>query len=151
MFNSVLYFLSSMLWVFYSLIFKKKIISTSGILCKPFSLTQLGFNQTMRTTIKVQTSSIYFIHKTKPMTRRMIFFSLFSLELYKSLFLKIQDKICLFCHILFCSRYTVKNPVKVIKSKVDLTVEVLLSGYIGLDLQWLLLCSCVKRSSLTRL
>lgn len=55
------------------------------------------------------------------MTRQSDFFVIFfcfSLEFYKSLFLKIEDRICLFCHILFCSRYTVKNLVNVIKSKV---------------------------------
>lgn len=112
---------------------------------------------TIKTTIKVFGHQAYILFiRPNPWQGRVIFFchffSLFSLEFYKSLFLKIQDRICLFCHILFCSRYTVKNLVKVIKSKVGLNVDVFLSGYMGLDHPQRLFCVAVwKEGFLTRL
>lgn len=67
----------------------------------------------------------------------------FPLEFYKSLFLKIQVRICLFCHILCCSRYTVRNLVTVVKPIVWFNC---LSGYIGLyHPRRLILCNRVKK------
>lgn len=61
---------------------------------------------------------------------------------FKSLFLKIQVRICLFCHILCWSRYTVRNLVTVVKSIVRFNCH---SAYIGIyHPQRLILCSCVE-------
>lgn len=82
--------------------------------------------------------------RPNPWQGSMIFFFyifFFSLEFYKSLFLKIQVRICLFCHILRCSRYTVRNLVTVVKPIVWFNC---LRGYIGLyHPRRLILCSCV--------